>query len=60
MKEATNMLLNEALGLLREALDHINEKPWDESTRLHERISKFLGLPVVYPNWDEETEDSRT
>jgi len=56
-KEATNILLQEAIGLLRESLDHITEKPWDDDTRLHERISVFLGLPVAYPNWGKEQGD---
>lgn len=56
-KEATNILLGEAISLLRESLDHITEKPWDDTTRLHERISVFLGLPVAYPNWGKNQED---
>ena len=56
-KEATNILLQEAIGLLRESLDHITEKPWDDHTRLHERISIFLGLPVAYPDWGKDQEE---
>ena len=55
--EATNVILQEALSLLRESLDHIDDKPWDDSTRLHERISTFLGLPVSYPDWGKHPED---
>jgi hypothetical protein len=35
-------------GLLREALEHITEKPWDDDTHLHARISRELGLPIQY------------
>ena len=56
-KEATNILLQEAIGLLRESLDHITEKPWDEPTQLHARISTFLGLPVAYPDWGKDQEE---
>jgi hypothetical protein len=56
-KEATNILLGEAINLLQESLDHITEKPWDDDTRLHERISKYLGLPVAYPDWDKDQEE---
>lgn len=41
-----------ARALLREALAHITDKPWDDSTFLHKRISEHLGLPVSYPDWD--------
>lgn len=41
-----------AEALLREALQHITDKPWDDSTSLHKRISEHLGLPVSYPDWD--------
>lgn len=34
--------------LLREALDHITAKPWDDSTCLHARISVALGLTPEY------------
>lgn len=37
-----------AVGLLREALKHISDKPWEESTLLHARISEFLGEPIKY------------
>lgn len=39
-------------ALLLEALQHITDKPWDDSTFLHKRISERLGLPVSYPDWD--------
>ncbi len=42
-----------ARGLLREALKHINKKPWDEPTLLHARISEFLGVPVEYADFVE-------
>ncbi len=38
--------------LLREALMHITDKPWDDSTHLHKRISEHLGRPISYPEWD--------
>ena len=41
----------EALGLLKEAREWVTEKPWDDNTYLHKRISEFLGLPVEYPDW---------
>ena len=41
-----------AEALLREALLHITDKPWDDPTFLHKRISEHLGLPVSYPDWD--------
>ncbi|MBB6204420.1 hypothetical protein GGD69_005314 [Paraburkholderia fungorum] len=37
-----------AVGLLREALQHISDKPWEETSLLHARISEFLGSPVQY------------
>jgi hypothetical protein len=37
-----------AVGLLHEALKHISDKPWEESTLLHARISEFLGVPLKY------------
>lgn len=36
--------------LLQEALEHITPKPWDDSTMLHARISRALGLEVEYPD----------
>ncbi|MDK0999974.1 hypothetical protein ACO2TQ_38860 [Burkholderia sp. OKR4-1] len=39
-----------ANSLLREARDRITDKPWDDQTLLHARISEFLGLPVEYPD----------
>lgn len=43
--------------LLREALDHITDKPWDDPTLLHARISERLGLPVRYPDHVAATRD---
>jgi hypothetical protein len=40
------------VGLLVEAREWVTEKPWDDSTFLHKRISEALGLPIEYPNWD--------
>jgi hypothetical protein len=50
----------ELIGLLTEAREMITDKPWDDDTRLHERISKALGLPVSYPNYavEEYEEDA--
>lgn len=39
---------NVAETLLDEALDHVTDKPWDDHTLLHARISEFLGRPVMY------------
>lgn len=39
-------------ALLIEALEWVTEKPWDDGTFLHYRISNALGLPVAYPEWD--------
>lgn len=39
-----------AVCLLREALKHISDKPWEESTLLHARISEYLGEPVQHVN----------
>lgn len=36
-------------ALLAEALGHVTEKPWDDPTHLHARISRALGKPVKYP-----------
>lgn len=36
-------------ALLKEALEHVTDKPWDDPTLLHARISEALGLPVEYP-----------
>lgn len=39
-------------GLLAEALEWVTEKPWDDSSYLHQRISAELGKPPAYPDWD--------
>lgn len=44
----------ELIGLLVEAREQITDKPWDDDTRLHERISKALGLPVSYPDYPQD------
>lgn len=36
-------------SLLWEVLEHITDKPWDDPSLLHARISERLGLPVQYP-----------
>ena len=38
----------QAEALLREALQWVTDKPWDDDTLLHKRISEFLGEPVHY------------
>lgn len=43
--------LRVALDLLEEAREWVTDKPWDDNTYLHKRISEFLGLPVEYPEW---------
>lgn len=40
--------LRDALELLREALGHINAKPWEEPTLLHARVSEFVGEPMQH------------
>ena len=40
--------LMQAEALLREALKWVTDKPWDDDTLLHKRISEFLGEPVHY------------
>ena len=40
--------LDQATALLREALAWVPEKPWDDDTLLHKRISEFLGEPIHY------------
>lgn len=40
-----------AANLLREALEWVTDKPWDDPTLLHRRISEFLGKPVKYPEY---------
>lgn len=35
-------------ALLAESLNHITDKPWDDSSCLHARISAALGRPVQY------------
>jgi hypothetical protein len=47
------------IGLLAEAREHICDKPWDERTLLHARISRALGLPVEYPDTVERMEQER-
>ncbi|MBA9859910.1 hypothetical protein [Ralstonia insidiosa] len=37
-----------AVDLLQEALGKINDKPWEDPTLLHARISEYLGQPVKY------------
>lgn len=45
--------------LLHEAIHWVTDKPWDDTTLLHSRISKRLGLPIKYQEYidkmDEET-----
>lgn len=38
------------VALLREAREYITDKPWDDNSRLHDRISDALGLPRHYPH----------
>jgi hypothetical protein len=40
-----------ATDLLREALEWVTDKPWDDSSLLHKRISEFIGTPVQYPEY---------
>lgn len=41
-------------GLLTEAREYVTDKPWDDSTLLHKRISEALGLPVENADWIKE------
>lgn len=44
--------------LLEEALDWVTDKPWDDTSHLHKRISEELGLPVQYPDcFPDDDED---
>lgn len=45
--EPTRRLM-QAEALLREALQWVTDKPWDDDTLLHKRISEFLGEPIHY------------
>jgi hypothetical protein len=50
----------ELVSLLAEARDQITDKPWEDTTELHARISRALGLPLSYPDWgviNEKVED---
>lgn len=50
--------LNQALNLLKEAREQITDKPWDDPTHLHKRISEELNLPVSYPeHFNNESEN---
>ncbi|VWC81349.1 hypothetical protein BLA39750_01222 [Burkholderia lata] len=51
--------LEAANSLLREARERITDKPWDDQTLLHARISEFLGLPVEYPDQVVQARDSQ-
>lgn len=44
-------------ALLKESLEHVTDKPWDDRTHLHKRISEALCIPVQYPDWDYNDED---
>lgn len=48
----------EAVALLEEALGHITDKEWDDPTRLHARITKFLNRdprdPLTKEGSDEQ------
>ena len=38
------------VALLKEAREHVTDKPWDDDTYLHDRISDALGMPRSYPD----------
>lgn len=40
--------------LLKEALEHITTKPWDDLSLLHARICKALGLSIPNRGWIAE------
>jgi len=40
--------------MLKEALDHITDKPWDDHSFLHARICKALKLSIPYRGWMAE------
>lgn len=45
------------MALLKEAMEWVSDKPWDDPTHLHKRISEELKLPLSYPEYFEETEN---
>lgn len=47
---ARGAALGEARRLLEECLARVTDKPWDDPSLLHARVSEFLGLPVSYPD----------
>lgn len=53
--EPTRRLM-QAEALLRESLQWVTDKPWDDDTLLHKRISEFLGDPVKYPDYIKQLE----
>ncbi|AJD82949.1 hypothetical protein PJWF_00055 [Achromobacter phage JWF] len=40
--------------MLKEALAHITDKPWDDRSFLHARICKALRLSIPYRGWVAE------
>lgn len=42
------------VNLLHEAREWVTDKPWDDHTYLHKRISEALGLPVEYADFPYE------
>ena len=53
---ALQLRIRQLEGLLTEAREQITDKPWDDTTRLHRRISEALGLEVQYADWMKETD----
>lgn len=51
--------LDRARLLLLEALDHINDQPWEEPSLLHARISEFCGMPVMHPAYVKSVRESQ-
>lgn len=45
--------------LLKEALEWVTAKPWDDGTFLHKRISQAIGEPIEYPDWDYGDNDEQ-
>jgi hypothetical protein len=46
-----NIDLVTLVNLLHEAREWVTDKPWDDTTYLHKRISEALGLPVEYSDF---------
>lgn len=57
LEEQTEKPLVSAVDLLREALQFVPSKAWDEPTLLHKRISKFLETGPQYADCIEKLKE---